>query len=406
MSTESTAALPSLAQLQETIGSGPAAGHSRRWWIIGGVLVAVVAAGLLAYTLKKKRGQVQYLSVAVTRGDLAVTVEATGTLEALTSVEVGSEVSGRVLRELVDVNDEVKKGQIMAEIDPESLRSTLDQSQALLRGASDGVRQAQATASESERALLRKKQLGAEGILSQSEQDAAVAARDRDNASLRSAQENLRVAKATLDMTGSKLQKATIRAPIDGVVLTRLVEPGQTVTAGFQTPVLFKLAQDLKKMKLNVDIDEADASRIVAGKTATFTVEAYPGRGFPSVVTSLQMQPKVSQSVVTYLAVLSVDNMDRALLPGMTCTAIIQAETRHGVLLVSNAALRFTPPLKPGTKSPALVADGKHWVYVLKGGVPSPIEVKLGASDGRTTEILEGGLTEGMAVLTDTKDPA
>jgi HlyD family secretion protein len=207
-------------------------------------------------------------------------------------------------------------------------------------------------------------------------------------------------------MTGSKLQKATIRAPIDGVVLARLVEPGQTVTAGFQTPVLFKLAQDLKKMKLNVDIDEADVSRIVAGKAATFTVEAYPGRGFPSVVTSLQMQPKVSQNVVTYLAVLSVDNMDRALLPGMTCTAVIQAETKRGVLMVPNAALRFTPPVKPGVKSAALIADGKHRVYVLKGGVPVAIEVKPGATDGRNTEILEGGLTEGMAVLTDTKDPS
>ncbi len=399
-----TDALPSLAELKETIGPGAAAGRSKRWWITGGLGLAVLAAGLLAYTLRKHKSQVQYLSVAVTRGDLAVTVEATGTLEAVTSVEVGSEVSGRVIRELVDVNDEVKKGQIMAEIDPESLRSTLDQAQAQLRGASDAVRLAQATATESARTLARNKQLGTEGILSQAEQDAAMAARDRDSASLRSAQENVRVARAALDMTGSKLQKATIRAPIDGVVLARLVEPGQTVTAGFQTPVLFKLAQDLKKMKLNVDIDEADVSRIVAGKVATFTVEAYPGRGFPSVVTSLQMEPKVSQNVVTYLAVLSVDNTDRALLPGMTCTALIQAETRRGILMVPNAALRFTPPSKPGVKSPVLVADGKHRVYVLKNGIPLPIEVKPGASDGHNTEILEGGLTEGMAVLTDTKD--
>ena len=406
MSTESTDALPSLAELKETIGPGAAAGRSHRWWIIGGVLLAVVAAGLLTYTFRKRRNQVQYLSVAVTRGDLAVTVEATGTLEAVTSVEVGSEVSGRVIRELVDVNDEVKKGQIMAEIDPESLRSTLDQAQAQLRGANDAVRLAQATATESARTLARNKQLGSEGILSQSDQDAALAAKDRDSASLRSAQENVRVAKAALDMTGSKLQKATIRAPIDGVVLARLVEPGQTVTAGFQTPVLFKMAQDLKQMKLNVDIDEADVSRIVAGKAATFTVEAYPGRGFPSQVTSLQMEPKVSQNVVTYLAVLSVDNTDRALLPGMTCTAIIQAETKRGVLMVPNAALRFTPPVKPGLKSVALVADGKHRVYVLKDGQPSPIEVKPGATDGRNTEILAGELQEGALVLTDTKDPS
>jgi len=189
------------------------------------------------------------------------------------------------------------------------------------------------------------------------------------------------------------------------VVLARLVEPGQTVTAGFQTPVLFKLAQDLKKMKLHVDIDEADVSRIHGGESATFTVEAYPGRNFPSQVVTLQMQPKVSQNVVTYLAVLSVDNVDRALLPGMTCTATIQAETKRGVLVVPNAALRFTPPVKPGGLSKAGVnfTDGKHRVWVLKGTVPTPIEVKTGATDGRHTEILSGDLQEGANVLTDTK---
>ena len=398
-------ALPSMTELKQTIGPGTSAWQARRWWIIGGIVVACVAAGTLAFTLKGSRKRVQYESALVTRGDLAVTVESTGTLEAVTSFEVGSEVSGRVLKELVEVNDEVRKGQIMAEIDPEPLNSGLDQSRAQLRGAQDAVNLAQATASESARTLARNQQLGKEGILSQSDLDAARSMRDRDNASLHSAQENVRVAKASVDLTSSKREKATIRAPIDGVVLARLVEPGQTVTAGFQTPVLFKLAQDLKKMKLHVDIDEADVSRIHGGESATFTVEAYPGRNFPSQVVTLQMQPKVSQNVVTYLAVLSVDNVDRALLPGMTCTATIQAETKRGVLVVPNAALRFTPPVKPGGLSKAGVnfTDGKHRVWVLKGTVPTPIEVKTGATDGRHTEILSGDLQEGANVLTDTK---
>jgi len=398
-------ALPSMTELKQTIGPGTSAWQARRWWIIGGIVVALVAAGALAFTLKGSRKRVQYESALVTRGDLAVTVESTGTLEAVTSFEVGSEVSGRVLKELVEVNDEVRKGQIMAEIDPEPLNSGLDQSRAQLRGAQDAVNLAQATASESARTLARNQQLGKEGILSQSDLDAARSMRDRDNASLHSAQENVRVAKASVDLTSSKREKATIRAPIDGVVLARLVEPGQTVTAGFQTPVLFKLAQDLKKMKLHVDIDEADVSRIHGGESATFTVEAYPGRNFPSQVVTLQMQPKVSQNVVTYLAVLSVDNVDRALLPGMTCTATIQAETKRGVLVVPNAALRFTPPVKPGGLSKAGVnfTDGKHRVWVLKGTVPTPIEVKTGATDGRHTEILSGDLQEGANVLTDTK---
>jgi HlyD family secretion protein len=159
-------------------------------------------------------------------------------------------------------------------------------------------------------------------------------------------------------------------------------------------------------MKLNVDIDEADVGRIHGGETATFTVEAYPGRSFQSQVVTLQMQPKVSQNVVTYLAVLSVDNSDRALLPGMTCTATIHAETRQAVLVVPNAALRFTPPVKPGglAKTGVNFTDGKHRVWLLKGTVPVPIEVKTGATDGRHTEILAGELQEGASVLTDTKE--
>jgi HlyD family secretion protein len=399
------AALPTVPELKAILGPGVGAWHSRRWWLAGGVALSVVAAGSWAFSHRASQRPVQYESVLATLGDLAVTVESTGTLEAVTSVEVGSEVSGRVLRELVDVNDEVHKGQIMAEIDPEALRSGLEQSRAQLRGASDAVRQVQATATESALTLNRNQRLRQEGILAQADLDLARSARDRDDAALHSARENARVARAALDLTASKLQKATIRAPIDGVVLARLMEPGQTVTAGFQTPVLFKLAQDLRQMRLKVDIDEADVSRIHPGEAATFTVEAYPGRDFPSRVATLQMEPKVSQSVVTYLALLSVDNGDRVLLPGMTCTATIQAETRRGALLVPNAALRFTPPVGPGglAKTGVNFADGRHRVWVLKGKRPEPIDVKTGASDGRNTEILAGGLGAGMRVLVDTK---
>jgi HlyD family secretion protein len=396
-----TAALPSLDELHEALGPARGALRSRLPWLLGGLALAVVLGAGLVYAIKGKHPTIQYLSTPVLRGDLAVTVASTGTLEAVTSVEVGSEVSGRVLREFVDVNDQVKKGQVMAEIDPEPLNSSLTQAQAQLRGARDAIHQAQATATESERTLTRNRALSQDGILAQADLDASRSARDRDHASLNSAQENARVANANQDLASSKRQKATIRAPIDGVVLARLVEQGQTVTAGFQTPVLFKLAQDLSKMRLNVDIDEADVSRIRAGEAAVFTVEAYPGRNFPSAVVSLQMQPKISQNVVTYLAVLSVDNLDRALLPGMTCTATIQAETRRAVLMVPNAALRFQPPAQP--KGGPSLTDGKHRVWVLKGKTPEAVEVNLGATDGRNTEILSGALQEGMNVLTDTK---
>ena len=400
-----TDALPTLQELNAAIGPGDGTWRSWRWWGAGALAVLCVAGGLLVRALAAHRHRLQYTSVAILRGDLAVTVEATGTLEAVTSVEVGSEVTGRVIKEMFDVNDQVRKGQVMAEIDPEPLDSGLVQSQAQFRGAQDAIRLAQATAAESARTYGRNQELGATGIISQADQDAARAARDRDQASLQSAQENARVARAAVDLASSRRQKATIRAPIDGVVLARLVEQGQTVTAGFATPVLFKLAQDLSRMRLKVDIDEADVARIHSGEAATFTVEAYPGRKFPSAVTSLQIQPKVSQNVVTYVAVLSADNTDRALLPGMTCTATLQAETRRGVLVVPNAALRFTPPVGPGglAKTGVNFTDGKKRLWVLKGAVPNPVEVETGASDGLQTEILQGGLQEGQTVLTGTQ---
>ena len=183
-------ALPSLAELGRTLGPGASEGKQRRWWILGGVVLVCLAAGALAFQARRSRRLIQYESVQVTRGDLAVTVESTGTLEAVTSMEVGSEVSGRILRELVDVNDQVHKGQILAEIDPEPLNTGLEQSQAQLRGARDAIRLAQVTADESARTLARTRKLGKEGILSQFDLDAALSTTSRDQASLRSAQEN------------------------------------------------------------------------------------------------------------------------------------------------------------------------------------------------------------------------
>jgi HlyD family secretion protein len=400
-------ALPSLDELKQSLAPGTGTRRSRRWWIFGALLL-LGAGVMLFYVFRSTHKPVQYESVSVTRGDLHVTVRSTGSLQAVTSVEVGSEVSGRVLKILVDVNDEVKKGQILAEIDPEQSSSSLEQARAQLVGARAAISLAEATTNESARILTRNQNLAKEGILSQADLDASVSTKERAEASFHSAQENAKVAKAVLDMAGSKLQKSTIRAPIDGVVLARLVEPGQTVTAGFQTPVLFKLAQDLRKMRLNVDIDEADVSRVHSGQSADFTVESYPRRNFPSTVVSLQMEPKVSQNVVTYQAVLTAENPELALFPGMTCTATIQAEVKKGVLVVPNAALRFTPsaPASGLAREGGNLSDGKHRVWILKDNKPEPIEVKLGATDGRNTEILEGPLQEGMQVLTDAKEPS
>jgi HlyD family secretion protein len=407
-----TDTLPPLDELKQSLSPGASSPWTRRKWILGSLALVASCALLLAMTWNGKQPKVQYEQTQVIREDLRVTVRSTGSLQAVTSVEVGAEVSGRVVRILVDVNDEVRKGQILAEIDPEQFSSGLDQSKAQLVAAEAAIRLAEATASESERNLKRNRRLQEEGILAQAELDSSLSTKERADASLRSAQENWRVAKAARDMAASKLQKTIIRAPIDGVVLARLVEPGQTVTAGFTTPVLFKLAQDMRKMRLNVDIDEADVSRIRPGQTATFTVEAYPGRDFPSAVVSLEMDPKVSQNVVTYRAVLRVDNTERALLPGMTCTATIQTEIKPQALVVPNAALRFQPTGSGTSGLPGVgkgginLNDGRHRVWILGDKGPEPIEVKTGATNGRVTEVLSDQLKEGMQVLTDAKEPA
>ncbi|NTV74389.1 MAG: efflux RND transporter periplasmic adaptor subunit [Holophaga sp.] len=337
-----------------------------------------------------------------------MTVHSTGTLRAVTTVVVGSEISGRVLKVLADVNDEVRKGQILAEIDPEQYGSGLSQARAQLMVAKAAISHAEATVRESARTLGRNQFLAKEGILSRADLDASLGAQERADASLRSALENARAAKATWDLAASRLNMTTIRAPIDGVVLARMVEPGQAITAGFQTPVVFKLAQELRKMRLDVDIDEADVSRVRRGLLADFTVEAYPGRRFPSKVVSLQLEPKVSQNVVTYQAVLAAENQELALFPGMTCTATIQVETKEGVLRVPNAALRFTPPATAlGRAGEAVeLPDGTRRVWVLRDGRPEPVNVRPGATDGSLTEILEGPLQVGMNVLTDARDPS
>ena len=292
-----------------------------------------------------------YETARATRADVRVTVTATGTLEAITTVEVGAEVTGRLLTVLVDANDTVKKGQLLAEIDPEQLRAAADEARAQVGSAEAAIRQAKATRVESEKAAIRAREQAKQGLMAEKDLEAAEAAAERAEASLASSVASATRSPATLIQALSRLDKTKIISPIDGIVLSRHVEPGQTVTAGFSTPLLFKLAQDLTQMRLNVDVDEADMGRVREGQDASFTVDAYPDRTFSSKVTSLRNEPKTSQNVVTYQGVLSVDNQQRLLRPGMTCTATILADMRKDVLVVPNAALRFAPPVSnaPGT---------------------------------------------------------
>jgi HlyD family secretion protein len=403
------ASVPSTDEVKKAIGVAAPSVLRRVFVLICGIsLIGAIVFLFQTWRLREANSDPIYEEAEVKRGDLQVTVRATGTLQAITTVEVGAEVTGRVLTVRVDANDLVKKGQVLAEIDPEQLRAAVDQVVAQVAAADAAILQAKATVTEATLDLNRTRHLGGKGIASQSELDKAIATKERADANLASAVANAALTSAALKSARSRLDKATIISPVDGIVLSRLVEPGQTVTAGFQTPVLFKLAQDLTQMRLNVDVDEADVGRVRDGLEAVFTVEAYPDRKFPSRVLSLHNEPKTSQNVVTYQAVLTVDNTERLLRPGMTCTATIISETKHDVLLVPNVALRFTPPSKKpkrDEKKAGVEGEQKQHVWVLRGDMPVAIEVRAGLSDGFVTEILAGDLKPGTKVLTDVKEP-
>ena len=417
MSEDATSHVPgsSTDEVRKTIGADrPPRSRARRalpWIIAVAVLLGLVALGIVLYAVRASAAGPTFETADTRRGDVKVTVVATGTLQATTTIEVGAEVTGRVLKVNVDANDVVKKGQVLAEIDPEQLQAAMEQTTAQVGAADAAVRLARATANEARRTLARVRLQVAEGLATTKDLEAATAGAERANASVDSAAASATLARAASSQAGSRLDKTTILSPIDGMVLTRLVEPGQTVTAGFTTPILFKLAEDLTQMRLIVDIDEADVGRVKDGLDASFAVDAYPERTFPSQVTSLRYEAKVSANVVTYQAVLSVDNGARLLRPGMTCTATIVSELRHDVLVVPNAALRFVPPVsqKPfagSTKQVGVVTESheKQRVWLLEEGKPVALPVQAGATDGIDTEIVSGELTPGTAVIIDVKD--
>lgn len=373
-----------------------------RWVILGVVALAIVFGIVTTMKRRATKNIPTYVTEKAHNADVHVTVSATGKIQGLNTVEIGAEVTGKVLRVLVDYNDVVKKGQVLAEIDPEQLHASVDEASAQMLTSNANIRTAEATLLETKQARDRAEEQAKQGLVSQKDLEAARAAAARAEASLASAKANASVSGASLKAAQSKLGKTKIVSPIDGIVLARAVEPGATVTAGFQTPVLFRIAEDLTRLSLRVDVDEADIGRVVEGAAATFTVDAYPQRSFPSTVKSLHNEPKSSQSVVTYEAVLTVDNTERLLRPGMTATATITSQTVKDVLVVPNAALRFAPPVIPGTPpaAPPSSKPEEKRVFLLEGGKPVAKTVKLGPTDGHVTQVT-GEVKSGDEVIVD-----
>ncbi|HET7203844.1 MAG TPA: efflux RND transporter periplasmic adaptor subunit [Steroidobacteraceae bacterium] len=406
----------------------------RKWLGAGAALIALSIAAALVFG-SRGEGPV-YATAEIVRGDLQVRISATGNLAPTNEVEVGSELSGLVEAVLVDVNDRVTQGQPIARLDTLRLRDSLERSKAALLAAQAGVAQADASERQSRATLARFEEvhrLSDGKVPSATELDAARADHDRAVADQKAARAQVASAEAQVSSDRVNLEKATIRSPVTGVVLSRQVDPGQTVAASFNTPTLFRIAEDLASMKLEVKVDEADVGQVAMGQHAVFTVDAFPEREFPAVIqrvdlgansatgTSTTSSSTGSSSVVAYTAVLAVENRDLTLRPGMTATAEIVTQTVNDALLVPNAALRYkprtdagqgkgaltmmgTPPgrlLPQRTKSAKVSRGSQQTLYVLgAGGELTPVLVTVGATDGTLTSVGGPGVEAGRKVVT------
>jgi HlyD family secretion protein len=398
----------------------------KRLLLAGAAIVLIAGISWLLMGPDDEAAVQQYATETATLGTLVVRVSATGNLQPTNQVDVGSELSGIINQVFVDDNDRVKKGQVLARLDLSRLQDAVAKSRASLASADAQVLLAQATVAEARATLTRFKEvakLSGGKVPSQSEIDVAEANLKRARANEASAHASVAQAQATLQSDETNLSKADIHSPIDGVVLTRTVEPGQTVAASFQAPVLFTLAEDLSKMELHVDVDEADVGQVEAGQKATFTVDAWPGREYTAVITRVGYGAKEEEGVISYLTVLDVGNDDLSLRPGMTGTAEITTLKRENVLLVPNAALRFTPattatagkntggsvlsklfPRRPRRAKRVRItaSNGTARVWVLRDAKAVPVDVQTGATSGRMTEISGGDLKAGTQVITET----
>ncbi len=406
-----------------------------RVWIAG-VLVIAATAALWAWRSRNEAAAAQptFVTEAVTRGQLSVAVSANGTLQPTNSVNIGSELSGTVARVMVDVNDRVKKGQVLVELDTAKLRDQVARSRATLASSQAKVAQADATVKESQGNLARLEEvsrLSGGKVPAQSELDTARATVDRARADAASARASVTDSRAALSTDETNLSKASIRSPLDGVVLTRTVDPGNAVAASLQAVTLFTIAGDLSQLRLQVNVDETDVGMVGNGQRATFTVGAYPNRRYPAAVTRVAFGSTTTDNVVTYTTLLDVDNKDLTLRPGMTAVATIQANERKPALLVPNSALRFTPattaaakgggsfvsqlvPRAPGMGARRAAGGGaggnseasSKRLWVLRDGAPVAVAVSAGASDGKRTEVSGNGLNEGDAVIVDQRSGA
>jgi HlyD family secretion protein len=385
------------------------------WAGLAGLLLLLAIATLFRTGSSAEQS---FVAEPVVRADLTVIITATGSVQPTNQVDVSSELSGTVRSVSVDFNSPVKIGQVLAELDTDKLKATLNSSRARLASARAKVVDVEATLVEKRLVYERKKALSTNRVTSQQDLDTAQAALDRAVAGVESAKADVGVAEADMQLNETNLVKSRIVSPINGIVLKRNVDPGQTVASSLQAPILFTIAEDLAQMEAQVDVDEADVGKVKEGQQGAFSVDAYPDRKFQARIRELRYGSEVVQGVVTYKAVLSTDNADLLLRPGMTATAEIVVQQVAQALTVPNAALRYAPPAKQSS-GPNLMrrllsgrpqfraasereeSGANRKVWILKDGVPVPVPVVAGVSDGRRTEIVRGALREGQEVIVD-----
>lgn len=416
--------MPTDTDLQRTLGieTGSAVWKKRLLWITPFVLLLVVAAIWLTAHRSAAAKTTQHFRTEEARiGDLTVTVTATGQLKPTHTVDVGSQVSGIMDNVMVDYNDHVKAGQIIAKLDTTKLDAQVLQDKATLASARAKVDDAKVTMKETEAEYQRDldaRQRSKYQIVSQHDVDTAKAAYDRAVVAVTTAEASVTQAEANLKMDETNVDYATIKSPVDGIVLSRSVEVGQTIAASFQVSTLFEIAEDLHKMILQVNIDEADVGKVKIGQPVQFTVDAYPGRRFPGTITTVRYNPTTSNNVVTYLAEISVANDELLLRPGMTATATITVQSVKNALLASNHALRFLPTgdeqaagfklfsgppgMDQSANKESTAALNNPHVWVVRDGKPSPIPVAVGVSDGKFTEIHTDQVAPGTPLIVET----
>ena len=421
------------ADLAKAIQAGGSKSHLKRNLILGFIVFALIGGGWFwrSRIAAAKRQVPLYVTEPLKRGDISLIITATGNLEPTTEVTVGSELSGITLEVNADINDRVTKGQQLAKLDTSKLLQQTESNRAAVRAAEARVALAEATVKESAALLARQQELqriSGGKVPSKATIDSAIATAERAKADLLNTQAGVGTAKAQVLINENDLSRAIIKSPIDGIVLSRSIEPGQTVAASFTAPQLFVIAEKLERMILKVTIAEADIGRVQKGQKATFTVDAWPDRSYTAIVTVVSYGSAVTQNVVTYEADLEVSNDDLSLRPGMTATADIGVAESKDVLVVPTSALRFDPstavktgaakksfvqsliPMPTRNRSRPEASDDKlkptARIFVILDGKADPIPIKTGISDGRHTEVSGEVLTEGMEVILRNNTPA